>query len=161
MIALLSLIYGSFYFLFFKKLKLFAESVRNISIFVGIGVVLIGAVVYAWWTFAPTTADGRVFQYVIPIVPNVKGQVVEVPIEVVQNRSNTVPVRRRPVGCIDRPCKSATAPGRNRGPTRHRTGAGSRRCAVAIGPVERSTCGGSSLDRQPAGAIGQCAMATR
>jgi len=81
MIALLSLIYGSFYFLFFKKLKLFAESVRNISIFVGIGVVLIGAVVYAWWTFAPTTADGRVFQYVIPIVPNVKGQVVEVPIE--------------------------------------------------------------------------------
>jgi len=81
MIALLSLIYGSFYFLFFKKLKLFAESVRNISVFVGIGVVLIGAIVYAWWTFAPTTADGRVFQYVIPIVPNVSGQVVEVPVE--------------------------------------------------------------------------------
>jgi len=80
MIALLSLIYGSFYLLFFKKLKLFAESVRNISIFVGIGVVLIGAVVYAWWTFAPTTVDGRMFQYVIPIVPNVKGVVVEVPI---------------------------------------------------------------------------------
>jgi len=81
MIALISMIYGSFYFLFFKKLKLFAESVRNISIFVGIGVVLIGAIVYSWWTFAPTTVDGRVFQYVIPIVPNVKGQVVEVPIE--------------------------------------------------------------------------------
>ena len=81
MIAVLSLIYGSFYFLFFKKLKLFAESVRNISIFVGIGVVMIGAIVFAWWTFAPTTVDGRVFQYVIPIVPNVKGQVIEVPIE--------------------------------------------------------------------------------
>jgi multidrug resistance efflux pump len=81
MIALLSLIYGSFYFLFFKKLKLFAESVRNISIFVGIGVVLIGAIVFAWWTFAPTTVDGRVFQYVIPIVPNVSGQVIEVPVE--------------------------------------------------------------------------------
>jgi len=81
MIALLSLIYGSFYFLFFKKLKLFAESVRNISVFVGIGVVLIGAIVYAWWTFAPTTVDGRAFQFVIPIVPNVAGQVVEVPIE--------------------------------------------------------------------------------
>ena len=81
MIALLSLIYGSFYFLFFKKLKLFAESVRNISIFVGLGVVMIGAIVYAWWTFAPTTVDGRVFQYVIPIVPNVSGQVIEVPIE--------------------------------------------------------------------------------
>lgn len=81
MIALLSLIYGSFYFLFFKKMKLFAESVRNISIFVGIGIVMIGAIVFAWWTFAPTTADGRSFQYVIPIVPNVAGQVVEVPIE--------------------------------------------------------------------------------
>jgi RND family efflux transporter MFP subunit len=81
MIAILSLIYGSFYFLFFKKLKLFAESVRNISIFVGIGIVMIGAIVFAWWTFAPTTVDGRSFQYVIPIVPNVKGQVIEVPIE--------------------------------------------------------------------------------
>ena len=81
MIALLCLIYGSFYLLFFKKLKLFAESVRNISIFVGLGVVMIGAIVFAWWTFAPTSADGRAFQYIIPIVPNVKGQVVEVPIE--------------------------------------------------------------------------------
>jgi RND family efflux transporter MFP subunit len=81
MIALLSLIYGSFYFLFFKKLKLFAESVRNISIFVGIGVVMIGAIVFAWWSFAPTTVDGRAIQYVIPIVPNVNGQVIEVPIE--------------------------------------------------------------------------------
>ena len=81
MIALLSLIYGSFYYLFFKKLKLFRESVRNISIFVGIGVVMIGAIVFAWWTFAPTAVDGRVFQYVIPIVPNVKGQVIEVPVE--------------------------------------------------------------------------------
>ena len=81
MIALLSLIYGSFYFLFFKKLKLFAESVKNISIFVGIGVALIGAIVYAWWTFAPTTVDGRAFQFVIPIVPNVAGQVIEVPIQ--------------------------------------------------------------------------------
>ncbi|MBE9537682.1 MAG: HlyD family secretion protein [Proteobacteria bacterium] len=81
MVAVLSMIYGSFYFLFFKKLKLFATTVKNISIFVGFGVVMIGSVVYAWWTFAPMTADGRIFQYVIPIVPNVKGIVVDVPIE--------------------------------------------------------------------------------
>jgi multidrug resistance efflux pump len=81
MIALLCLIYGSFYLLFFKKLKLFAESVRNISIFVGIGVVMIGAIVFAWWSFAPTTLDGRAIQYVIPIVPNVNGVVIEVPIQ--------------------------------------------------------------------------------
>lgn len=88
MIALLSIIYGSFYLLFFKKLKLFKESARNISIFVGIGIVMIGAIVFAWWTFAPTSIDGRVFRYVIPIVPNVKGQVVEVPVEPL------VPVRK-------------------------------------------------------------------
>lgn len=81
MIALLSLIYGSFYFLFFKKLHLFASSVKNISIFVGVGVVMIGSVVFAWWTFAPTTVDGRMFQYVIPIVPNVRGEVIEVPVQ--------------------------------------------------------------------------------
>jgi len=81
MIALLCLIYGSFYFLFFKKLKLFAVSVKNISVFVGVGLVLIGAIIFAWWTFAPMTTDGRVVQYVIPVVPNVKGVVVEVPIE--------------------------------------------------------------------------------
>ena len=80
MIAVLCLIYGSFYLLFFKKLKLFAESVRNIAIFVGFGVVMIGAIVFAWWTFAPTSTDGRIFNYVSPIVPNVKGQVVEVPV---------------------------------------------------------------------------------
>lgn len=81
MIALLTLVYGSFYLLFFKKLKLFQSTVRNISVFVGVGVVMIGAIVYAWWTFAPTTVDGRVFNYVIPIVPNVKGQVIDVPAE--------------------------------------------------------------------------------
>ena len=81
MIAILSLVYGLFYFWVFKKLKLLAESVKNISIFIGVGVVLIGAIVFAWWTFAPTAVDGRAFQYVIPIVPNVRGQVIEVPIQ--------------------------------------------------------------------------------
>lgn len=81
MIAIISMIYASFYFLFFKKLKLFKTSPKNISIFAGVGVALIGAIIFAWWTFAPTTGDGRKFQYVIPIVPNVKGVVIEVPIE--------------------------------------------------------------------------------
>ena len=81
MIAIISMIYASFYFLFFKKFKLFETSTRNISVFVGVGVVLIGAIVFAWWSFSPTTLDGRKFQYVIPIVPNVKGIVVDVPVE--------------------------------------------------------------------------------
>ena len=81
MIAFLTICYGLFYFLFFEKLKLFNKSARNISIFAGIGVVLIGAIIFMWFTFAPTTKDARMFQYVIPIVPNVKGQVIEVPVK--------------------------------------------------------------------------------
>ncbi len=80
MIAFISLIYGSFYFLIFGK-GIVKKSARNMSIFVGVGVVLVGAVVFVWLTVAPTTKDGRVFQYVIPIVPNVAGQVIEVPAE--------------------------------------------------------------------------------
>jgi multidrug resistance efflux pump len=81
MIAFLTICYAAFYWVVFVKLKLFAKSARNISIFVGIGVVLIGTIVFMWLTFAPTTKDGRMFQYVIQIVPNVKGQVIEVPVE--------------------------------------------------------------------------------
>jgi len=79
MIAFLSLCYGSFYILFFNKLKWFDKSARNISIFVGVGVVFIGAIVFAWWTFAPTAKDARMYQYIIPIVPNVSGPVIDVP----------------------------------------------------------------------------------
>lgn len=84
MIAFLSICYGLFYFLFFEKLKLFNKNARNISIFVGIGVVLIGSIIIVWLTFAPTSKDARMFQYVIPIVPNIKGQVVEVNVEPLQ-----------------------------------------------------------------------------
>jgi multidrug resistance efflux pump len=80
-IAFLTICYGAFYWLFFVKLKLFQTSARNVSVFVGVGVVLIGGIVFMWLTFAPTTSDGRMYQYVIQIVPNVKGQVVEVPVE--------------------------------------------------------------------------------
>ena len=80
MIAFISLIYASFYFLVFGK-GIVKKNARNMSIFVGIGVVLVGGIIFAWLTVAPTTKDGRVFQYVIPIVPNVSGQVIEVPVE--------------------------------------------------------------------------------
>ena len=79
MIAFLSLCYASFYLLFFNKLKIFEKNARNISIFVGVGVVLIGSIVFMWLTYAPTTKDGRTFQYVVQIIPNVSGPVTEVP----------------------------------------------------------------------------------
>ena len=80
MITFISLIYASFYFLVFGK-GLVKKNSRNVSIFVGVGVVLIGAIIFSWLTVAPTTKDGRVFQYVIPIVPKVAGAVIEVPAE--------------------------------------------------------------------------------
>jgi multidrug resistance efflux pump len=81
MIAFISLCYAAFYVLFFDKLKLFEKTARNISVFVGVGVVLIGTIIFMWLTVAPTTQDGRTFQYVVQIVPNVAGPVIEVPIE--------------------------------------------------------------------------------
>jgi RND family efflux transporter MFP subunit len=83
-IAFLALCYSAFYVLFFNKLKWFEKSARNISIFVGIGVTFIGAIVFAWWSFAPTAGDGRMYQFVVPIVPNVGGQVIAVPVEPLQ-----------------------------------------------------------------------------
>ncbi len=77
MIAFISLVYASFYFLIFGK-GIIKTSGRNMSIFVAVGVVLVGSIVFAWLTVAPNTKDGRVFQYVIPIVPNVSGLVIVV-----------------------------------------------------------------------------------
>lgn len=81
MIAFISIIYGLFYILFFNKLKLFKKSPRNISMFVGVGVVLIGTIVFMWLTYAPTSKDARLWRYIIPIVPNVAGPVIEVPVK--------------------------------------------------------------------------------
>lgn len=77
MIAFLILFYASFYYLVFGK-GLVKTNARNVSIFVGVGVVLIGIIVFMWLTYAPTTKDGRTFQYVVQIVPNVAGPVTEV-----------------------------------------------------------------------------------
>lgn len=81
MIVILILFYSSFYFLFFDKMQWLNKTTRNISIFSGVGVVLIASVVFSWYTFSPISADARVVRYVIPIVPNVKGQVVDVYVE--------------------------------------------------------------------------------
>ena len=80
MIALFAIGYASFYFLFFGK-GWVKKSPRNIAIFVAVGVVFVGSIVIAWWTVAPTTRDGRTFQYVVKIIPNVAGPVTEVPVE--------------------------------------------------------------------------------
>lgn len=78
MITFFALCYASLYLLIFNKLKLLQKTTTNISAFVGVGIVLIATIVFVWYTYAPMSQDARVFRYVIPIVPNVKGELVEV-----------------------------------------------------------------------------------
>ncbi len=81
MIAFIVICYSLLYVLIFNKLGLLKKSVGNISAFAGVGFVLIGAIVFMWYTFSPVTPDARMFRYVIPIVPNVRGEVIEVPVK--------------------------------------------------------------------------------
>lgn len=85
MIAFICICYAGLYLLIFNKLGLLKKTVGNISAFAGVGVVMIGAIIFMWYTFAPMSGDARMFRYIIPIVPNVKGQVVAVPIEATQS----------------------------------------------------------------------------
>lgn len=81
MIAFILICYGVLYFFLFEKLSLLKKSASNISVFVGAGVVIIATIVFAWYTYSPISADARMMRYVVPIVPNVKGRVVEVSVE--------------------------------------------------------------------------------
>jgi multidrug resistance efflux pump len=81
MIAFISILYASLYVLIFNKLGLLKKTAGNISAFAGVGVVIIGTIVFMWYTFSPVSSDARMFRYIIPIVPNVRGEVVEVPIQ--------------------------------------------------------------------------------
>ena len=77
-------IYSFFVWLFFNKLKLLPWTTPwkvAVAIF---PVVAIAALLLLLNIFAPTTSDVRVIKYVVPIVSQVKGRVIEVP--VVNNR---------------------------------------------------------------------------
>lgn len=84
MIAFIALCYSSLYFLIFNKLGLLKKTIGNIAAFAGVGVVLIAGVIFMWYTFSPMSSDARMFRYIIPIVPNVKGEVVDVPIQAME-----------------------------------------------------------------------------
>ncbi len=87
MIAFISICYGALYVLIFNKLGLVKKTTGNISAFAGVGVVMIGAIIFMWYTFSPISTDGRLFRYIIPVVPNVRGEVVEVPIKALETIS--------------------------------------------------------------------------
>ncbi len=81
MIAFISICYAGLYVLLFNKLGLLRKTAGNICAFAGVGLLMVAAIVFMWYTFSPMSPDARIFRYVVPIVPNVKGQVIEVPIQ--------------------------------------------------------------------------------
>ena len=84
MIVFITICYASLYFFIFNKPGFLRKTAGNISAFAGVGVVIIGAIVFVWYTFAPMSGDARLFRYIIPIVPNVRGEVIDVPVQATQ-----------------------------------------------------------------------------
>src|SRR4051812_46610716 len=74
-------IYSFFVWLIFIKLKLLPWTTPwkvAVAIF---PVVMIAALLLLLNIFAPTTTDVRVIKYVVPVVSQVRGRVIEVPVE--------------------------------------------------------------------------------
>ncbi|MDL9997474.1 HlyD family secretion protein [Variovorax sp. J22P240] len=79
--AILLGIYAFFVWLIFFKFKLLPWNTISMVIVITIPVVALTMLVLLLNIFAPSTADVRVFKYVVNIVPQVRGRVIEVPIE--------------------------------------------------------------------------------
>src|SRR5687768_16949808 len=81
MIELIIGTYGLVCWLVFKKFKL--VPVNTYSIFTAIlgGVVILVVLFILLSVYHPISHDGRMYTYVVQIVPNVRGTVVEVPVE--------------------------------------------------------------------------------
>jgi multidrug resistance efflux pump len=79
--ALLLGIYGFFVWLIFIKLKWLPWNIKTQVIVAIIPIVGLTALVLLLNIFAPSSSDVRVFKYTVPIVSQVRGRVIEVPVE--------------------------------------------------------------------------------
>ena len=79
--ALLLAIYSFFVWLIFIKFKWLPWNTRSQVIVVIIPIVGLTALILLLNVFAPSSADVRVIKYVVQILPQVRGRVIEVPIE--------------------------------------------------------------------------------
>ena len=84
-------IYAFFVWLIFIKLKLLPWTTPWKVAVVIFPIVAIAAMLLLLNIFAPTTSDVRVIKYVVPVVSQVRGRVVEVPVE------NNRPVKKNDV----------------------------------------------------------------
>src|SRR6185503_1487920 len=74
-------IYSFFVWLIFIKLKWLPWNIGTQVTVVIIPIVGLGATILLLNIFAPSSADVRVFKYTVPIVSQVRGRVLEVPVE--------------------------------------------------------------------------------
>jgi len=74
-------IYSFFVWLIFIKLKWLPWNTATQVTVVIIPVVALGATILLLNIYAPSSADVRVYKYTVPIVSQVKGRVLEVPVE--------------------------------------------------------------------------------
>lgn len=79
--AILLAIYAFFVWLIFIKKKWLPWNTTSQVIVVIIPVVAMAVLILLLNVFAPSTADVRVVKYVVNVVPQVKGKVIEVPVE--------------------------------------------------------------------------------
>jgi multidrug resistance efflux pump len=79
--ALLLAIYSFFVWLIFFKFKWLPWNNISMAIVITIPVVGLTALVLLLNVFSPSSADVRVVKYVVNIVPQVRGRVIEVPVE--------------------------------------------------------------------------------
>lgn len=81
MIELLILIYGSILWLIFKQFKLVAVNTWTILTALLIGAFAIGFLLVMMNLYQPFTQDARFYAFTTPIMPQVRGRVVEVPVK--------------------------------------------------------------------------------
>ena len=79
--ALLLGIYALFVWLIFFKFKWLPWTTTTMVIVITIPVVALTTLILLLNVFAPSTSDVRVLKYVVNIVPQVRGRVIEVPVE--------------------------------------------------------------------------------
>ncbi len=81
MIELIIGVYGTICWLVFKKFKLIAVTTYSVVTAFLIGVFMIGFILVGMNMFQPVSKDGRILAYTTGIVPQVKGRVIEVPVQ--------------------------------------------------------------------------------
>jgi multidrug resistance efflux pump len=79
--ALLLAIYAFFVWLIFIKLKWLPWNTTSQVTVVVIPIVALTALILSLNVFAPSSSDVRVIKYVVQVVPEVRGRVIEVPVE--------------------------------------------------------------------------------